>query len=227
MLVGCYLLFCVFLLIKKQAFLAHTSKQISWNNSRIHRNQRSYTSPQNEQLNGTRKGLRISVLIFLGVLNIRCQQLGRRKCGSLQPYKWWNCLFDLLLVDGWRPWQKQILAGPTKSNPTNNEVIPLFLFLMKELHPWKSKWNPKKWRNWKMKFHFNWVIFRFHVSFRGCMNHLCPTILISVCVFVLSRPFASDIHRCNFHLLHRMDNVHCSSAFLPSNDLVEQKNILR
>ena len=71
-----------------------------------------------------------------------------------------------------------------------------------------------------MKFRFNWVIFRFHVSFPGVYE---PPLSHDpyFCVFF------SGIHRCIFHLLHRMDNVHCSSAFLPSNDLVEHKKILR
>lgn len=49
--------------------------------------------------------------------------------GSVDPY---NLTSDevlsliLLFVDGWRPWQKQILAGPTKLNPTKNKVIPFY-----------------------------------------------------------------------------------------------------
>ena len=36
------------------------------------------------------------------------------------------------------------------------------------VHPWKLTWNPKT-KVWKMKFLSKWVIFRFHVSFRGCI----------------------------------------------------------
>ena len=35
--------------------------------------------------------------------------------------------------------------------------------------PRKLTWNPKM-EVWKMIFLFNWVIFRFHVNFQGCMG---------------------------------------------------------
>jgi len=78
-----FVLFCVFLLIKKTSFLGkyqQTNLQET-TTTYCHILPNSQESkefplhiPQNDQLNGTRKGLRISVLIFLGVPNIRCQQ---------------------------------------------------------------------------------------------------------------------------------------------------------
>ena len=41
-----------------------------------------------------------------------------------------------------------------------------FVLDLSGVHPRKLTWNPKM-EVWKMIFLFNWVIFRFHVSFRG------------------------------------------------------------
>ena len=42
--------------------------------------------------------------------------------------------------------------------------------------PWKPTWNPKM-EAWKMIFLFNWMSFRFQVSFRGCKSRVICQII--------------------------------------------------
>ena len=53
--------------------------------------------------------------------------------------------------------------------------------------PENLTWNPKM-EVWKMKFHFNWVIFRFHVSFRGCIPVFTFFFYIPGGLFGISEP---------------------------------------
>ena len=45
------------------------------------------------------------------------------------------------------------------------------------IHLWKSTWNPKM-EVWNMIFPCNWVIFSFHVNFRGCTYTVIHTLHI-------------------------------------------------
>ncbi len=41
--------------------------------------------------------------------------------------------------------------------------------IIKWIHPERLTWNPRM-ETWKMFFLFNWVFFRFHVNFQGCID---------------------------------------------------------
>ena len=60
-------------------------------------------------------------------------------------------------------------------------------YFLVELHPRKLTWNPKM-EIWKMIFLFNWVIFRFHVNFQGCMGIFQPAMLVYFRVLGLGNP---------------------------------------
>ncbi len=81
----------------------------------------------------------------------------------------------MILQGGHHPW-----------SPSNQVVPKMFQNYPPEdickgmiIHPGNLTWNPKM-KVWKMFFLFKWVIFRFHVSFRGCTSifwaqDLCET----------------------------------------------------
>ena len=58
-----------------------------------------------------------------------------------------------------KPWGRQL---DQKSCHNSNGCVQC-------VHPRKLTWNPKI-KVWKMKVLSKWVIFRFHVSFRGCIS---------------------------------------------------------
>ncbi len=77
---------------------------------------------------------------------------------------------------------RQIPTGPTFrtriscANGRSTDVTNEFYRVPFKIHSLKLTWNPKM-EVWKIIFHFKQVIFRFHVSFCGCMcnwyHHLC------------------------------------------------------
>ena len=57
--------------------------------------------------------------------------------------------------------------------------------------PWKLTWNPKM-EVCKMMFLFNWVMFRFHVNFRGCTQQKCFFLKKLLSIVVTPDPIGSD-----------------------------------
>ena len=91
-------------------------------------------------------------------------------------------IFDMryTFIHGWVYPVSWIFSGEVINHKASFEGAKLKQVSEKEdlkIYTWKLTWNPKigglEDDVWKMIFLFNWVIFRFHVKFQGCIfrNH--------------------------------------------------------